>query len=121
LLYSAELSDGDVPDKEPLFIELADGALDTHTIVVGTLSDVRVATIRSTPASQSHALLWQGVMRSDGSGPQPNGYLCDCTPMVRRIAPVPIGTFAACSAVTCSIPASISSVRVLAVRADMAR
>jgi hypothetical protein len=66
-------SDGDMPDREPLFIELADGALDTHTIVVGTLSD-RVATIRSTPASQSHAPLWQGVMPSDGSGPQPNGY-----------------------------------------------
>jgi hypothetical protein len=71
---SAGRSKADVPDSELLFIELADGALDTHTIVVGTLSDVRVATIRTAPSPQPHVLLWQGVMPSDGSGPQPNGY-----------------------------------------------
>jgi hypothetical protein len=63
-----------VPDRESLPIELADGALDTRTIIVGTLGDVRVATARSTPPPQPRVLLWQGVMPSDGTGPQPNGY-----------------------------------------------
>jgi hypothetical protein len=63
-----------VPEREPLSIELADGALDTRRIIVGTLNAIRVATDRSTLRPQPRVLLWQGVMPSDGTGPQPNGY-----------------------------------------------